>query len=112
MKQLELVKIAYLVERHDGWDTVKDWTNILSLGEQQRLAMARLFCHSPQFALLDECTSAVSADVEEALYATAHTLGITCITCSQRLALTKFHESELRLGVASENGWDLRPIER
>lgn len=107
MKQLDLVRISYLIERHNGWDTEKDWTNILSLGEQQRLAMARLFHHKPYFALLDECTSAVSVDVEESLYAAASAAGITCITCSQRLALTKFHSAELRLGLPTDAGWDL-----
>ena len=51
-----------------GWDQVQSWTETLSGGEKQRLAMARLLFHSPRYAILDECTSAVSADGEQRLY--------------------------------------------
>ena len=108
LELLRVVGIDYLVDREGGWDTVRSWADTLSLGEQQRLAMARLFWHKPRFAILDECTSAVSLDVEERLYRTAKLHGITLITLSQRLALTQFHKHELQLGVASESGWNLR----
>lgn len=42
---MEVVKLAYLVEREGGWKTEKNWGTILSLGEQQRMSMARLFFH-------------------------------------------------------------------
>ena len=61
--------------------------------------------------MLDECTSAVSIEVEEALYKAAHERGITSITISQRLALEEFHSHELALGDAhGDAGWTLRPI--
>ena len=52
--------LEYLVEREGGLDAVVDWGAQLSLGEQQRLGMARLFYHTPKFAILDECTSGVT----------------------------------------------------
>ena len=53
------------------------------MGEQQRMGMARLFYHKPDFAVLDECTSAVSLDVEESLYQYAQECGVTVITITQ-----------------------------
>lgn len=106
-KQLELVGIEYLIEREGGWDAKCKWEETLSLGEQQRMSMARLFYHEPKFAVLDECTSAVSVDVEEGMYKYAHSREITCITLSQRLALTQFHTKELRLGANTKLGWKL-----
>lgn len=70
-----------------------------------------MFYASPKFCVLDECTSAVSVDVEERLYRTANDMGIACITISQRLALPEFHSNELKLGENNAKGWTLRAIE-
>ncbi|KAI9220062.1 ABC transporter transmembrane region 2-domain-containing protein [Blastocladiella britannica] len=93
---LELVHLAYLPGREGGWDTVKEWKDVCSGGEKQRLNMARLFYHCPKFAFLDECTSAVSNDVEALLYQTAKDMGITITTVSHRPALSKYHRAILR----------------
>jgi ABC-type uncharacterized transport system fused permease/ATPase subunit len=86
------------------------WEDILSLGEQQRIMMARMFYHAPTFGVLDECTSAVSVEAEQKLYAAAFARGISCITVSQRLGLEGFHETELRFGANAPKGWTMHEI--
>lgn len=108
---LENVKLSYLYDREGSWDASQNWEDILSLGEQQRLGMARLFFHKPRFGVLDECTNATSVDVEEHLYRLAQELGITVITSSQRPALIPFHSMELRL-IDGEGKWELRSIKQ
>lgn len=97
MHFLEKVQLGYLVSREGGWDVVHDWADVLSGGEKQRVAMARLFYHKPQFAILDECTSAVSVDVEGAMYSYCREQNITLFTVSHRKSLWKYHEFVLRV---------------
>ncbi|KAM0720472.1 hypothetical protein Q7P37_004608 [Cladosporium fusiforme] len=76
---------------NNGLDTEAEWTDILSTGNQQRIAAARLFYHAPKYAILDECTSSVTAEVEKIMYDEAKRLGITLMTVSHRRSLWRYH---------------------
>lgn len=74
---LEEARLGYLTDREGGWDTRKEWKDVLSGGEKQRMGIARLLYHEPRFAFIDEGTSAVSSDVEGLLYERAKGKGIS-----------------------------------
>jgi ATP-binding cassette, subfamily D (ALD), peroxisomal long-chain fatty acid import protein len=108
---LDEARLGYLPEREGGWDTRKEWKDVLSGGEKQRIAIARLLYHEPRYAFIDEGTSAVSSDVEGILYETAKEKGITLITISTRVSLKKYHTYNLTLGLGEEGeAWDLKKI--
>lgn len=105
---LKKVQLEYILEREAGWDAVQDWMDVLSGGEKQRIAMARLFYHRPQFAILDECTSAVSVDVEGYMYSHCRQVGITLFTVSHRKSLWKHHEYYLYMD--GRGSYTFKPI--
>jgi len=98
LSHLTTLGISSLATRHpSGFDfTSTAWSDILSIGMQQRIAMARLFYHRPKYAILDECTSSVTPEVEEVMYREAKRLGITLLTVSHRRSLWRWHERILQ----------------
>lgn len=95
---LDDVRLGYLPSREGGWDARKEWKDVLSGGEKQRMAMARLLYHEPAFGVVDEGTSAVSTDVEGLLYECTKQRGITLVTISTRASLKRHHAFHLSLG--------------
>ncbi|XP_041064441.1 ATP-binding cassette sub-family D member 3a [Carcharodon carcharias] len=105
---LDNVQLGHILEREGGWDCIQDWMDVLSGGEKQRMAMARLFYHKPQFAILDECTSAVSVDVEGYIYSHCRKVGITLFTVSHRKSLWTHHEYYLHMD--GRGNYEFKPI--
>ncbi|PSK53822.1 ATP-binding cassette sub-family D member 2 [Elsinoe australis] len=108
---LDTARLGYIPEREGGWDTRKEWKDVLSGGEKQRMGFARMLYHEPKCAVLDEATSACSADVEPVLYEGAKARGITLITISTRASLKRYHTFTLTLGLGpAGDEWEFQRI--
>ncbi|CAI2360618.1 unnamed protein product [Moneuplotes crassus] len=94
---LKIVQLEKYIDKGKGLDEFANWNAVMAGGEKQRIAMARLFYHKPKFAILDECTSSVSLDIERIMYTHSKDLGITLITVSHRPTLWKYHDYLLRM---------------
>ncbi len=108
---IEMLKIAHLetlVMRNGGIDAVQDWAEVLSGGQKQRLGFARLLFHKPDYAILDEASSAVSIDIEALLYEEVKKAGITLISVSHRPSLWNFHDKVLAFDGCG--GYEFRDI--
>ena len=109
LKQLlEQVNLADLDERFGGFDAQRDWADVLSLGEQQRLTFARLLLQKPKYAILDEATSALDAENETLLYQQLQAIGTTFLSVGHRSTLTSYHQSVLEL--SSTKTWHMNHI--
>ncbi len=94
---LEQVNLQNVLSRVDDFDKEVPWENILSLGEQQRLAFARILVNYPNFIILDEATSALDLKNEENLYKNLQQTGKTFISVGHRESLFNYHQKVLEL---------------
>ncbi|WP_054914131.1 ABC transporter ATP-binding protein/permease [Pseudomonas sp. NBRC 111127] len=101
---LHQVNLGHLAER---LEVSCDWSHILSVGEQQRLAFARVLFNRPQVVFLDESTSAMDEGLEHALYALLRSEmpGALLLSVGHRSTLAGFHTH--RLEVDGRGGWSL-----
>ena len=88
---LNEVALPYLVDRVGGLDEECDWSDVLSSGEQQRIAFARLFLQKPKLAFLDEATSALDPRNETNLYQLMKELKVSFVSVGHRMSLVPFH---------------------
>ena len=105
---LEKVNLAKLAERFGGLDVVENWSQVLSVGEQQRVAFARLFLTKPNYVILDEATSALDVPTEEILYQQLQETSITFISVGHRPTLKNYHQQLLE--ITANESWKLKAI--
>lgn len=93
---MDLCQIGYL---KDKLDLEADWSHVLSVGEQQRLAFVRAHIQQPQWLFLDEATSALDEDTEANMYSLLQERlqQTTVVSAGHRSTLNKYHELVLRL---------------
>ncbi|MHC0062931.1 ABC transporter ATP-binding protein/permease [Nostoc sp. UIC 10890] len=106
---LQQVNLQNLLSRVDSFDTEVPWENILSLGEQQRLAFARLLVTHPRFTILDEATSALDLNNEESLYQKLQETKTTFISVGHRESLFNYHQWVLEL--SQDSSWQLVSVQ-
>ncbi len=102
------VKLEDLPDRVGGFNAELDWADVLSLGEQQRLAFARLLLNQPRFAVLDEATSALDLENEANLYGKLKELNIHYISVGHRSSILGYHNCVLEL--KGQDTWRLLPV--
>ncbi|RCJ32140.1 ABC transporter [Nostoc punctiforme NIES-2108] len=106
---LQQVNLQNLLSRVDGFDTEVPWENILSIGEQQRLAFARLLVTHPSFTILDEATSALDLQNEGSLYQKLQSTKTTFISVGHRESLFDYHQWVLEL--SQDSSWQLVTVQ-
>ncbi len=109
LRLLNEVNLPHLAERFGGLDIEIEWDKVLSVGEQQRLAIARVLLAKPRFALLDEATSALDVRNEEQLYRALSKTSTTLVSVSHHSRILKYHHQVLEL--AGDGTWELHPAQ-
>ena len=94
---LDEVQLSELVGRVGSLDSQQDWEKLLSMGEQQRLAFARVLVRMPKLVILDEATSALDSRNEAKLYRRMQDAGVTVISIAHRPAVLRYHTHVLHL---------------
>ena len=105
LRLLERVNLPDLAARLGGLDAELDWAKVLSVGEQQRVAFARVLLAAPRYAILDEATSALDIANEDNLYRQLAASATTLVSIGHRSSILKYHPQVLEL--AGDGSWRL-----
>jgi len=109
-KLKSVLQIVDLKNLTDKLDTADDWSRILSGGEQQRLAFARVILSAPNYIFLDEATSALDEPKELEMYKILkqNLPDATVVSVGHRSTLFQIHDTELNLDGAGN--WQVKKI--
>lgn len=105
LEVLKQVNLPDLAAHFDGLDAELDWSKVLSVGEQQRVAFARVLLIGPRYAILDEATSALDIANEESLYEQLAATSTTLVSVGHRPSILKYHQQVLEL--SGDGEWKL-----
>lgn len=109
LRLLDSVNLPHTAARFGGLDAELDWSKVLSVGEQQRVAFARVLLQAPRYAMLDEATSALDIANELRLYHLLAETGTTLISVGHRPAILKYHPQVLE--ITGDGSWRLYAAE-
>ena len=104
---LKNVNLPHLAAHCGGFERDLDFEKVLSVGERQRVAFARVLLHRPRYVLLDEATSALDPENEAMLYRQLVSTSTTLVSVSHHPSLVKYHAQVLEL--TADGGWNLCP---
>ena len=122
LEQVDLLDVAKRAGDGDakkGLATTLDWSNMLSLGEQQRLAFARLLVNKPRLIIVDEATSALDMVAEARMYKLLQSMAttidgdrsaVTYISVGHRPSLLNYHDKRLR--IMGEDGFEMHDVDQ
>jgi len=105
LQALTSVNLPDLANRFGGLDAEMDWSKVLSVGEQQRVAFARVILAAPRYAMLDEATSALDIDNEDSLYQQLAATATTLVSVGHRPSILQYHPQVLEL--SGDGAWRL-----
>ena len=102
------VGLSYLAKQFDLENDARDWSQVLSVGEQQRLGLARVLYHRPAIVIMDESTSAIDEPNEEQCFRALKRCNIAMLSVAHRSTVKKFHEAVL--AVEQSGSWKVVEI--